>query len=167
MDKPDVETIEGLSPAISIDQKTTSKNPRSTVGTVTEIYDYYRLLFARVGTPHCPNCGKPITTQTVDQITDKVLEYEEKTRIQILAPMMKGAKGTHKKLLENIKKDGFVRVRVDGELIELEDEINLDKNKKHNIEVVVDRLLRKEYKKDLWIQLKLPWSFLTAWFLLM
>ncbi len=144
MDKPDVEFIEGLSPAISIDQKTTSKNPRSTVGTVTEIYDYYRLLFARVGTPHCPNCGKPITTQTVDQITDKVLEYEERTRIQILAPMVKGAKGTHKKLLENIKKDGYVRVRIDGELYELEEEIELEKNKKHSIEVVIDRLIIKE-----------------------
>lgn len=144
MDKPDVESIEGLSPAISIDQKTTNKNPRSTVGTVTEIYDYYRLLFARVGIPHCPNCGKPIQTQTIDQITDKVLEYEEKTRIQILAPMVKGAKGTHKKLLENIKKDGYVRVRVDGEILELEEEINLDKNKKHSIEVIVDRIIVKE-----------------------
>jgi excinuclease ABC subunit A len=144
MDKPDVESIEGLSPAISIDQKTTNKNPRSTVGTVTEIYDYYRLLFARVGIPHCPNCGKPIKTQTIDQITDKVLEYEEKTRIQILAPMVRGAKGTHKKLLENIKKDGYVRVRVDGELLELDEEINLDKNKKHSIEVVVDRIIIKE-----------------------
>ncbi len=144
MDKPDVESIEGLSPAISIDQKTTNKNPRSTVGTVTEIYDYYRLLFARVGIPHCPNCGKPIQTQTIDQITDKVLEYEEKTRIQILAPMVKGAKGTHKKLLENIKKDGYVRVRVDGEILELEEEIDLDKNKKHSIEVIVDRIIVKE-----------------------
>ena len=144
MDKPDVESIEGLSPAISIDQKTTNKNPRSTVGTVTEIYDYYRLLFARVGVPHCPNCGKPIKTQTIDQITDRVLEYEEKTRIQILAPMVRGAKGTHKKLLDNIKKDGYVRVRVDGELMELEEEINLEKNKKHSIEVVVDRIIIKE-----------------------
>ena len=144
MDKPDVEVIEGLSPAISIDQKTTNKNPRSTVGTVTEIYDYYRLLFARVGIPHCPNCGKPITTQTVDQITDKVLEYEERTKIQILAPMVRRAKGTHKKLLENIKKEGFVRVRIDNEMYELEDEITLDKNKKHSIEVVVDRLIVKE-----------------------
>lgn len=143
MDKPDVESIEGLSPAISIDQKTTNKNPRSTVGTVTEIYDYYRLLFARVGIPHCPNCGKPIKTQTIDQITDRVLEYEEKTRIQILAPMVRGAKGTHKKLLDNIKKEGYVRVRVDGELMELEEEINLEKNKKHSIEVVVDRIIIK------------------------
>jgi excinuclease ABC subunit A len=144
MDKPDVESIEGLSPAISIDQKSTNRNPRSTVGTITEIYDYYRLLFARIGIPHCPKCGKPITTQTVDQITDKVLEYEERTKIQILAPMVKGAKGTHKKLLDNIKKEGFVRVRVDGELFELEDDIVLDKNKKHTIEVVIDRLIIKE-----------------------
>lgn len=144
MDKPDVESIEGLSPAISIDQKSTNRNPRSTVGTITEIYDYYRLLFARIGIPHCPKCGKPITTQTVDQITDKVLEYEERTRIQILAPMVRGAKGTHKKLLEDIKKEGFVRVRVNGELSELEDEIVLDKNKKHTIEVVIDRLIIKE-----------------------
>jgi excinuclease ABC subunit A len=143
MDKPDVELIEGLSPAISIDQKSTSRNPRSTVGTITEIYDYYRLLFARIGLPHCPNCGKPITTQTVDQITDKVLEYEERTKIQILAPMVKGAKGTHKKLLEDIKKEGFVRVRVNGELFELEEDIVLDKNKKHTIEVVIDRLIVK------------------------
>lgn len=144
MDKPDVESIEGLSPAISIDQKSTNRNPRSTVGTITEIYDYYRLLFARVGVPHCPNCGKPITTQTVDQITDQVLEYEERTKIQILAPMVRGAKGTHKKLLEDINKEGFVRVRVDGELLELEDDIVLDKNKKHTIEVVIDRLIVKE-----------------------
>lgn len=144
MEKPDVESIEGLSPAISIDQKTTNRNPRSTVGTVTEIYDYFRLLFARVGTPHCPNCGKPITTQTIDQITDKVLEYEERTKIQILAPMARGAKGTHKKLLNEIKKEGFVRVRVDGETYDLEEDIELDKNKKHNIEVVIDRIIIKE-----------------------
>ena len=144
MDKPDVESIEGLSPAISIDQKSTNRNPRSTVGTITEIYDYYRLLFARIGLPHCPECGKPITTQTVDQITDKVLEYEERTRIQILAPMARGAKGTHKKLLDDIKKEGFVRVRVDGDLFELEEDIALDKNKKHTIEVVIDRLIIKE-----------------------
>jgi excinuclease ABC subunit A len=144
MDKPDVELIEGLSPAISIDQKTTNRNPRSTVGTVTEIYDYYRLLFARIGVPHCPNCGKPITTQTIDQITDKILQYEKRTRLQILAPMVRGAKGTHKKLLDNIKKDGYVRVRVDGELYELDDNINLNKNKKHNIEVVVDRIIIKD-----------------------
>ncbi|HHZ03118.1 MAG TPA: excinuclease ABC subunit UvrA [Tissierellia bacterium] len=144
MDKPNVESIEGLSPAISIDQKSTNKNPRSTVGTITEIYDYYRLLFARIGVPHCPKCGKPITTQTVDQITDKVLEYEERTRIQVLAPMVRDAKGTHKRLLENIKKEGFVRVRIDGEIYELEEEIELDKNKKHSIAVVIDRLIVKE-----------------------
>jgi excinuclease ABC subunit A len=144
MDKPDVESIEGLSPAISIDQKSTSRNPRSTVGTITEIYDYYRLLFARIGVPHCPKCGKPITTQTVDQIIDKVLEYEESTRIQIMAPMVRGAKGTHKKLLEDLKKEGFVRVRVDGTMAELEDDIVLDKNKKHTIEVVVERLIVRE-----------------------
>ena len=115
MEKPDVEDIQGLSPAISIDQKTTNRNPRSTVGTVTEIYDYLRLLFARVGTPHCPKCGKEITSQTVDQIIDKVLEYPERTKIQILAPVIRGAKGTHKKLFENIKKEGVVRVRVNGE----------------------------------------------------
>lgn len=144
MDKPDVELIEGLSPAISIDQKTTNRNPRSTVGTVTEIYDYYRLLYARIGVPHCPNCGKPITTQTIDQITDKILQYEKRTRLQIMAPMVRGEKGTHKKLLENIKKDGYVRVRVDGELYELDDNISLNKNKKHNIEVVVDRIIIKD-----------------------
>ena len=144
MEKPDVESIEGLSPAISIDQKTTNRNPRSTVGTVTEIYDYFRLLYARVGNAHCPNCGKPITTQTIDQITDKVLENEERTKIQILAPMTRGAKGTHKKLLTDIKKDGFVRVRVDGEMYDLEEDIVLDKNKKHNIEVVIDRIVIKE-----------------------
>ena len=144
MDKPNVELIEGLSPAISIDQKSTNKNPRSTVGTITEIYDYYRLLFARVGLPHCPKCGKPISTQTVDQITDKVLEYEERTRIQILAPMVRAAKGTHKRLLENIKKEGYVRVRVNGELYDLEEEIELDKNKKHSIAVVIDRLIVKD-----------------------
>ncbi len=144
MEKPDVESIEGLSPAISIDQKTTNRNPRSTVGTVTEIYDYFRLLFARLGTPHCPNCGKPITTQTIDQIIDKVLSYDEGTKIQILAPVARGAKGTHKKTLNDIKKDGFVRVRIDKENYDLEDEIELDKNKKHNIEVVIDRVIIKE-----------------------
>lgn len=145
MDKPDVEYIEGLSPAISIDQKTTSKNPRSTVGTVTEIYDYLRLLYARVGVPHCPKCGKVITQQSVDQIVDKVMELEERTKIQLLAPIVKGRKGTHEKVLENIKKNGFVRVRIDGEIFDLtEDEITLDKNKKHNIEAIVDRLVVKE-----------------------
>ncbi len=144
MEKPDVEYIEGLSPAISIDQKTTNRNPRSTVGTVTEIYDYMRLLYARIGTPYCPECGKEISTQTVDQIIDKVLEFPEKTRIQLLAPVVRGEKGTHKKLLENIKKDGFVRARVNGELYELEDNIELEKTKKHNIEIVIDRIVVKE-----------------------
>ena len=145
MDKPDVEYIEGGSPAISIDQKTTSKNPRSTVGTITEIYDYLRLLYARVGTPHCPKCGKEISQQSVDQIVDKVLSYGEKTKIQILAPMIRGRKGIHEKLLENIKKNGYIRARIDGEIYDLtEEEIKLDKNKKHNIEAVIDRIVIKE-----------------------
>ncbi len=145
MDKPDVEYIEGLSPAISIDQKTTSKNPRSTVGTVTEIYDYLRLLYAKIGIPHCPKCGKEITQQTIDMMVDKILEIPERTKIQILAPIIKGRKGQHTKVLENIKKNGFVRARIDGEILDLqEEEVNLDKNKKHNIEAVVDRLVVKE-----------------------
>ena len=145
MDKPDVEYIEGLSPAISIDQKTTSKNPRSTVGTITEIYDYLRLLYARVGIPHCPKCGKEIAQQSVDQIVDKVLSFEDRTKLQILAPLVRGKKGMHEKLLEKIKKNGYVRVRIDGEIYDLtEEEIKLDKNKKHNIEVVVDRIIIKE-----------------------
>ena len=144
MNKPDVEYIEGLSPAISIDQKTTSKNPRSTVGTVTEIYDYLRLLYARIGTPHCPKCGKEITQQTVDQIVDHVMALGEKTKIQILAPLVRGRKGTHEKILDNIRKNGFVRARIDGEIYELtEDEVKLEKNNKHNIEAVVDRLVIK------------------------
>ena len=145
MDKPDVEYIEGLSPAISIDQKTTSKNPRSTVGTITEIYDYLRLLYARVGVPHCPKCGKEITQQSVDQIVDKIMSFGDKTKLQILAPIIKGRKGTHEKVLENIKKNGFIRARVDGEIYDLtEEEIKLDKNKKHNIEAVIDRIVIKE-----------------------
>ena len=144
MEKPNVEHIEGLSPAISIDQKTTSNNPRSTVGTVTEIYDYLRLLYARVGTPHCPECGKEITSQSLDQIVDKVMELEERTKIRLLAPVVREQKGTHKKLLERIKKEGYVRVRVDGQEYEIEDKFNLDKNIKHSIEVVVDRLIVKE-----------------------
>lgn len=143
MDKPDVESIEGLSPAISIDQKTTSKNPRSTVGTVTEIYDYLRLLFARIGIPHCPECGREIAQQTVDQIVDQVMSLKEGTRIQIMAPVVRGRKGEYVKLLEDIKKMGFVRVRVDGELRELEENISLEKNKKHTIEIIVDRLIVK------------------------
>ena len=144
MEKPDVELIEGLSPAISIDQKTTSKNPRSTVGTVTEIYDYIRLLYARVGTPYCPNCGKKIEKQSIDQIVDNVMKIKEGTRIQILAPVVRGRKGEYTKLFEDLQKDGFARVRVDGEIYDLFDEIKLDKNKKHEIEVVVDRLVIKE-----------------------
>ena len=140
MDKPDVDYIDGLSPAISIDQKTTSKNPRSTVGTVTEIYDYLRLLWARVGTPHCPKCGKEIKQQTIDQIVDQVLALPEATRIQILAPVVRARKGEYQKVFEDARKSGYVRVRVDGSVYDLSEEIKLDKNKKHNIEVVVDRL---------------------------
>ena len=141
MDKPDVDYIEGLSPAISIDQKTTSKNPRSTVGTVTEIYDYLRLLWARAGTPHCPNCGKEIRQQTIDQIIDQVLALPEGTRIQVMAPVIRGKKGEHAKVFEDAKRSGYVRVRVDGNLYELDEEIKLEKNKKHNIEIIVDRLI--------------------------
>lgn len=141
MDKPDVDSIEGLSPAISIDQKTTSRNPRSTVGTITEIYDYLRLLYARIGNPHCPNCGKPISRQTIQQIIDQLLTLAEGTRIQVLAPVVRGRKGEHKKVLESIRREGFVRIRVDGELHEVTDPLNLDKNKKHTIEIVVDRIV--------------------------
>lgn len=144
MDKPDVDSIEGLSPAISIDQKTTNHNPRSTVGTVTEIYDYLRLLFARIGIPHCPKCGKEIKKQTVDQIVDHVMELPEKTKIQLLAPVVRGRKGTHVKLLQDAKKSGYIRARVDGNIYDLSEEISLDKNKKHNIELVVDRLVIRE-----------------------
>ena len=141
MEKPDVDYIEGLSPAISIDQKTTSKNPRSTVGTVTEIYDYLRLLWARVGTPHCPKCGKVIRQQTIDQIIDQVLALPEGTRIQVMAPVIRGKKGEHAKVFEDAKRSGYVRVRADGNLYELDEEIKLEKNKKHNIEVIIDRLI--------------------------
>ncbi|MFL0269022.1 excinuclease ABC subunit UvrA [Candidatus Clostridium radicumherbarum] len=145
MNKPDVDYIEGLSPAISIDQKTTSRNPRSTVGTVTEIYDYLRLLYSRIGVPHCPKCGKEIKQQTVDQMVDKIMEMPERTKLQILAPIIRGRKGEHIKAIENIKKNGFVRARIDGEIVELsEDEVTLEKTKKHNIEAVVDRLVVKE-----------------------
>lgn len=144
MDKPDVEYIEGLSPSISIDQKTTSKNPRSTVGTVTEIYDYLRLLYARIGIPYCPKCGKEITSQTVQQMVDKIMEFEDSTRLQILAPVIRGKKGEHTKVLENIKKEGFVRVLIDEEIYEISDEIKLEKNKNHTIEVVVDRIIVKD-----------------------
>ena len=144
MEKPDVEKIEGLSPAISIDQKSTNRNPRSTVGTVTEIYDYFRLLYARIGIPHCPKCGKEIKKQSIDQMVDFLLQLPERTRIQLLAPVVRGRKGTHQKLLEQTKRSGYVRVIVDGSLYELTEEITLDKNKKHNIEIVVDRLVIKE-----------------------
>lgn len=144
MEKPDVESIEGLSPAISIDQKSTNRNPRSTVGTVTEIYDYFRLLYARIGIPHCPKCGREIKKQTVDQMVDQIMKLPEKTRIQLLAPVVRGRKGTHAKLLEQARKSGYVRVQVDGSLYELSEEIKLDKNIKHNIEIVVDRLIVKD-----------------------
>lgn len=144
MEKPDVESIEGLSPAISIDQKSTNRNPRSTVGTVTEIYDYFRLLYARIGIPHCPKCGKEIKKQTVDQMVDQIMELPERTKIQVFAPVVRGRKGTHAKLFERAKKSGYVRVMVDGNLYELSEEISLDKNIKHNIEIVVDRLVVKE-----------------------
>lgn len=144
MDKPDVDAIEGLSPAISIDQKTTSRNPRSTVGTVTEIYDYLRLLYARVGKPICPIHGIEITSQTIEQMTDRILEYPERTKLQVLAPIVSGRKGTHVKILDQIRKQGYVRVRVDGEMEDLSEEIELEKNKKHSIEVVIDRIVVKE-----------------------
>lgn len=144
MEKPDVESIEGLSPAISIDQKSTNRNPRSTVGTVTEIYDYFRLLYARIGIPHCPKCGREIKKQTVDQMVDQLMKLPERTRLQLLAPVVRGRKGTHAKLLEQARKSGYVRVQIDGNLYELSEEIQLDKNKKHNIEIVVDRLIVKE-----------------------
>ena len=144
MEKPDVESIEGLSPAISIDQKSTNRNPRSTVGTVTEIYDYFRLLYARIGIPHCPKCGKEIKKQTVDQMVDVIMELPERTKIQIMAPVVRGRKGEHVKLLEQAKKSGYVRVRIDGNMYELTDDISLEKNKKHNIEIIVDRLAVRE-----------------------
>lgn len=143
MEKPNVEKIEGLSPAISIDQKSTNRNPRSTVGTVTEIYDYFRLLYARIGIPHCPNCGKEIRKQSIDQMVDHILTLPERTKIQLLAPVVRGRKGEHQKLLERAKKSGYVRVQIDGNMYELSEEIKLDKNKKHNIEIVVDRLMVK------------------------
>jgi excinuclease ABC subunit A len=141
MKKPEVDYIEGLSPAISIDQKTTKMNPRSTVGTVTEIYDYLRLLYARIGIPHCYNCGKPIAQQTSGQIVDNIYKGEEKTKVQILAPVVKDRKGEHHKIFDDLQKKGFVRVRVDGEVLSLDENIDLDKNRKHTVEVVVDRLV--------------------------
>lgn len=148
MEKPNVEYIEGLSPAISIDQKTTSRNPRSTVGTVTEIYDYLRLLYARAGTPHCPVCGEEISQQSVDQIVDQVMGLEDRTKIQILSPVIRGKKGTHKKELAQLKKEGYVRVRVNGEIREFSEDITLEKNKKHNVEVVIDRIIIKDEAKQ-------------------
>ena len=144
MEKPNVERIEGLSPAISIDQKSTNRNPRSTVGTVTEIYDYFRLLYARIGIPHCPKCGREIRRQTVDQIVDQVMGLPQGTRLQLLAPVVRGRKGEHAKVFDRAKRSGYVRVRVDGNLYELSEEIKLEKNIKHNIEIVVDRLVVKE-----------------------
>ena len=144
MDKPDVDSIEGLSPAISIDQKTTSKNPRSTVGTVTEIYDYLRLLYARIGIPHCPQCGREIRQQTVDQIIDRLMQLPEDTGISLMAPVVRGKKGEHRKILEDAKRAGYIRVRADGIVYDLAEEIPLDKNKKHTVEVIVDRIRIKE-----------------------
>ena len=141
MEKPDVESIEGLPPAISIDQKSTNRNPRSTVGTVTEIYDYFRLLYARVGIPHCPKCGREIKKQTVDQMVDSIMSFPERTKIQLLAPVVRGRKGEHVKVFERAKRSGYVRVRVDGNMYELDEEIALEKNKKHSIEIIVDRLI--------------------------
>ena len=143
MEKPNVESIEGLSPAISIDQKSTNKNPRSTVGTVTEIYDYFRLLYARIGIPHCPECGRPIEKQTVDQIVARIMELPEGTRIMLMAPVVRGRKGRHEKVLESARKSGYGRVRVDGIMYELSEDITLEKNDKHNIDIVVDRLVIK------------------------
>ena len=144
MEKPNVEKIEGLSPAISIDQKSTNRNPRSTVGTVTEIYDYFRLLYARIGVPHCPKCGKEIKKQTVDQMVDQIMELPERTKIQLLAPVVRGRKGEHQKLFEQAKRSGYVRVIVDGSMYELSEEIKLDKNKKHNIEIEIGRASCRE-----------------------
>ena len=144
MEKPNVESIEGLSPAISIDQKSTNRNPRSTVGTVTEIYDYFRLLYARIGIPHCPECGREIKRQTIDQMVDQIMELEQGAKLQLLAPVVRGRKGEHAKVLERAKKAGYVRVRIDGSLYDVTEEIKLDKNIKHNIEIVVDRLVVKE-----------------------
>lgn len=144
MEKPNVDSIEGLPPAISIDQKSTNRNPRSTVGTVTEIYDYFRLLYARIGIPHCPKCGKEIHAQTVDEMVDEIMSFSEGTRLQLLAPVVRGRKGRHVKVFESARKSGYVRVVVDGQLYELSEEISLDKNKKHNIEVMVDRLVVRD-----------------------
>ena len=144
MEKPDVDYIDGLSPAISIEQKTTHRNPRSTVGTVTEIYDYFRLLYARIGVPHCHNCGKKISSQSLDQIVEHLMTYPQGTKLQVLAPLVRGRKGEHADKFDQARKKGFVRVRVDGQVRELEEEITLDKNKKHTVEIIVDRLVVKD-----------------------
>ncbi len=150
MDKPEVDSIEGLPPAISIDQKSTNRNPRSTVGTVTEIYDYFRLLYARIGIPHCPVCGKEIKKQTVDQMVDSVMALEEGTKLSVLSPIVRGRKGRHEKVLESARKSGYVRVRIDGNIYDLSEDIALEKNNKHNIEIVIDRLVvRKGLEKRL------------------
>ncbi|HLW37877.1 MAG TPA: hypothetical protein VKR99_05560, partial [Candidatus Eremiobacteraceae bacterium] len=167
MEKPDVDYIEGLSPAISIDQKSTSRNPRSTVGTVTEIYDYLRLLYARTGHPHCPNCGRPITPQTAEQIVDQILTLPEGTRLQVLAPMVRGRKGEYQKLFEQAIKDGYARVRVDGTIRELREKITLDKKRKHTVEIVIDRLIikpdiRKRLNDSVETALKLTQGLLVA-----
>ena len=162
MDKPDVDSIDGLSPAISIDQKTTSKNPRSTVGTVTEINDYLRLLFARVGHPICPNDHIEITSQSVDQMADQVMALPERTKIQVLAPIVVKKKGQHKKIFERIQKEGYVRVRVDGEIYDLSEVPELEKNKKHDIAIVIDRIIVKEYDRPLFTTADRISSFLMA-----
>ena len=144
MHKPEVDSIEGLSPSISIDQKSTNKNPRSTVGTITEIYDYLRLLYSRIGVPYCPKHNIPVSEQSIEEMTNKILEYEVGTKIEIMAPVVHGEKGTHKDLLEDLRKDGYVRAKIDGETVDLNDEINLEKNKKHNINVIIDRIVIKE-----------------------
>ena len=147
-EKPDVDSIEGLSPAISIDQKTTNNNPRSTVGTVTEIYDYLRLVFARVGVPYCPNHNIPITSQSVEEMTNKIMEYPEGTKLIILSPVVHGEKGTHKDILEELRKEGYIRVRINGEMIDLSEDINLEKNKKDDIAVVIDRIILKKESRS-------------------
>ena len=167
MEKPDVDYIEGLSPAISIDQKTTSKNPRSTVGTVTEIYDYLRLLWARIGTPHCPKCGKEIHQQTIDQIIDQLMGLPEGTKLQVLAPVVRQRKGEHVKVLKDAQKSGYVRVRVDGNLHDLSEEIKLEKNKKHSIEIVVDRVVVRADARSRLTDSVLHLHFPAAWYLQM
>ena len=148
VDKPDVDSIEGLSPSISIDQKTTNKNPRSTVGTITEIYDFLRLLFARIGVPYCPNHHIPIKSQSIEEMTNKIMEMEEGTKLEILSPVIHGEKGTQKDLFDDLRKEGYSRVRVDGETLSLDEEIKLEKNKKHNIEVVVDRVVVRDSERS-------------------